>query len=124
MARNCNCSGASCGCLVQGGTGVVVSGIGTKANPYVIEIGSQPITGKLSVDDTTSVNLTLLGNGTQLDPYRLSAVVTGTPIRGTGSPEGVVAAAIGTMYINTSGGANTTLWIKTSGTGTLGWTAK
>lgn len=44
---------------------------------------------------------------------------------GEGSPEGVVTANIGCQYINTSGGASTTLWIKTSGLGTnTGWTAK
>ena len=44
---------------------------------------------------------------------------------GTGSPEGVVAAAVGSLYTNRSGGASTTLYVKTSGTNTAtGWTAK
>ncbi len=43
---------------------------------------------------------------------------------GTGSPEGVVTAVIGSMYTNQSGGASTTLYIKTSGSGNTGWTAK
>jgi len=44
---------------------------------------------------------------------------------GSGSPEGVVTANIGCQYVNTSGGAMTTIWIKTSGNGTnTGWTAK
>lgn len=43
---------------------------------------------------------------------------------GTGSPEGVVTAPIGSLYSNASGGASTTLYVKTSGTGNTGWTAK
>lgn len=45
-------------------------------------------------------------------------------ITGTGSPEGVVAAGVGSLYTNKSGGASTTLYVKTSGTGNTGWTAK
>lgn len=43
---------------------------------------------------------------------------------GTGSPEGVVTAPIGSLYSNVSGGASTTLYVKTSGSGNTGWTAK
>ena len=44
---------------------------------------------------------------------------------GAGSPEGVVTANIGCMYVNTEGGASTTLWVKESGDGAnTGWTAK
>jgi hypothetical protein len=44
---------------------------------------------------------------------------------GTGSPEGVLAAAVGSIYTNLSGGASTTLYVKTSGAATSsGWTAK
>ena len=42
----------------------------------------------------------------------------------TASPEGVIAAPVGSMAINTAGGASTTLYVKTSGTGNTGWTAK
>lgn len=43
---------------------------------------------------------------------------------GVGSPEGVVTAPVGSLYSNTSGGTNTTLYVKTSGTSNTGWTAK
>ena len=43
---------------------------------------------------------------------------------GTGSPEGVVTAPVGSIWLNQSGGASTTLYVKTSGTGDTGWTAK
>lgn len=43
---------------------------------------------------------------------------------GTGSPQGVVTAPAGSIYLNTSGGASTTIWVKESGTGNTGWVAK
>lgn len=43
---------------------------------------------------------------------------------GTGSPEGVVEASVGSLYTNISGGANTTLYVKESGTSNTGWVAK
>lgn len=43
---------------------------------------------------------------------------------GAGSPEGVVAAVVGSIWTRTDGGATTTLYVKTSGTGNTGWTAK
>jgi hypothetical protein len=44
---------------------------------------------------------------------------------GTGSPEGIVAAPLGSLYTNKSGGAGQTLWVKESGAATInGWTAK
>jgi hypothetical protein len=43
---------------------------------------------------------------------------------GTGSPESVVTAPVGSMYTDTTGGAGTTLYVKESGTGSTGWVAK
>lgn len=44
---------------------------------------------------------------------------------GTGDPNGVVSGNVGDLYTNKSGGANTTLWVKESGSGTnTGWAAK
>ena len=42
---------------------------------------------------------------------------------GTGSPEGVVTASLGSLYRRTNGGVGTTLYYKSSGTGNTGWTA-
>jgi len=53
--------------------------------------------------------------------------VQGTAARiysGTGSPEGVVTAAAGSIYLNLSGGNNTTFYVKQSGSGNTGWNAK
>jgi hypothetical protein len=43
---------------------------------------------------------------------------------GAGSPEGVVTAPIGSIWTRTDGSTSTTLYVKTSGTGNTGWTAK
>lgn len=43
---------------------------------------------------------------------------------GTGSPESVVTGGQGSMFLRADGGASTTLYVKTSGTGNTGWTAK
>lgn len=45
-------------------------------------------------------------------------------LTGSGSPESVVTAPIGSLYLNTAGGVSTTLYVKTSGAGNTGWTAK
>lgn len=45
-------------------------------------------------------------------------------LRGTGSPEGVITALIGTLYLRKDGGTNTAMYIKESGTGNTGWVAK
>jgi len=68
-------------------------------------------------------------NGTWYDNY---AVVYGGVLwrnqigvaQGTGSPNGVLAAAVGALYVDIAGGANTTLYVKESGTGNTGWVAK
>ena len=52
------------------------------------------------------------------------AAAVGLLRSGTGSPEGVVTAGVGTIYLRTDGGVSTTLYVKTSGVGNTGWTAK
>lgn len=45
-------------------------------------------------------------------------------LTGTGTPEGVVTAPVGSLFLRQDGAATTTLYVKTSGTGNTGWTAK
>lgn len=42
---------------------------------------------------------------------------------GSGSPEGAVSALVGSTYRRSDGGAGTTLYTKTNGSGTTGWSA-
>lgn len=59
------------------------------------------------------------------DKYYLGSMDTG-PFwtSGTGSPETVVTAPVGSLYSRTDGGAGTSLYVKESGTGNTGWVAK
>lgn len=66
MSR-CGCASTSCSCLVAGSNGVTVSGVGSSANPYTI---SGP---HMAVNNTSTVNLTLTGDGTAFAPYTFSA---------------------------------------------------
>ena len=50
--------------------------------------------------------------------------IEGRVLSGNNSPENLVAAPVGTLYRRLDGGANTTLYVKESGTGNTGWTAK
>lgn len=43
---------------------------------------------------------------------------------GVGSPEGVVSAGIGSIYMRTDGGASTSIYVKESGTDASGWIPK
>jgi hypothetical protein len=46
------------------------------------------------------------------------------PLTGNGSPETVIAAPVGTLYLRKDGGAATVLYVKESGTAAVGWVAK
>jgi hypothetical protein len=43
---------------------------------------------------------------------------------GAGSPEGIVDAPAGTVYLRTDGGTNLTLYVKETGASSVGWVAK
>ena len=43
---------------------------------------------------------------------------------GNGTPEAVVTGNVGSLFLRFDGGANTTLYIKETGTGNTGWVAK
>lgn len=43
---------------------------------------------------------------------------------GTGSPESVLTATVGHIYLRSDGGAGTTLYVKESGSGNTGWVGK
>jgi hypothetical protein len=64
------------------------------------------------------------------DGYPACPVLIGgnDPERGiwscTGTPEGAITASIGAQALRRDGGASTTLYVKTSGAGNTGWTAK
>lgn len=63
------------------------------------------------------------GEGYVFD-FQNNGSAAGGLVFGSGSPAGVVTAVPGTLYVNTSGGAGTTLYVKESGTGAAGWVGK
>jgi hypothetical protein len=69
------CGDQGCACAVVGGAGVIVSGSGAPRDPYRVALEAS-LEGTFGVEDTSTVNLTLLGAGLPSDPYRLSAVAT------------------------------------------------
>lgn len=96
-------------------------------------------TGTVALNDgSATVGAVMLGNGTgpmtEVLPSTSGNILTSngttwtsaTPIvtSGTGSPEGVRTASVGSLYTRTDGGAGTTLYVKESGTGNTGWVAK
>ena len=91
--------------------------------------------GKIATGRTSTASVTHYelwnGNGlagyirtvdsrTQYHVNDSSTYITG----GAGSPEGVISAAVGSLYLRTDGGAGTSLYVKESGTGNTGWAAK
>lgn len=55
----------------------------------------------------------------------LELVASGPRIMsGAGTPLSVVSAPVGSLWLRTDGGTNTTLYVKESGTGNTGWVAK
>ena len=60
-----------------------------------------------------------------LDSGKIVVDADGIPVnlgyRGTGSPEGKVAAPVGSAYTDTAATNGAIRWIKTSGTGNTGW---
>jgi hypothetical protein len=75
------------------------------------------------------------GGAVQVHDQGTSGVISIQPTRltlsggiiwavGAGTPEAAVTAPVGSLFLRTDGGASTTLYVKTSGTGNTGWTAK
>ena len=107
----------------------------TTADPYntSVNLSLQSSTGPLAfygANFTPGVNNSQsIGNSTQrwsnVYGYNIRAG-DGTAFwtTGTGSPEGVVTAPVGSIFTRLNGGALTTLYIKESGAGNTGWVAK
>lgn len=77
---------------------------------------------------TGSITLNGTGAYTQTGSYGTGDLFLSGKVHlstGTGAPNGVVVGSPGDIYLNRSGGAATTLWVKESGAATnTGWVAK
>lgn len=88
---------------------------GADASTAVLELN--PSTGALKLA-TAAANFELTDTG------NLQWAAGQFIRKGAGVPEGALAAPVGSLFLRTDGGASTTLYVKTSGTGNTGWTAK
>ena len=97
---------------------------GTTSSFPAIKRNSVRIEARLADDSAyTDVYAANFVNGTGTGQFGWSG--TGVRIRsGTGSPEGAISAPVGSLWLRDDGGANTTLYVKESGTGNTGWVAK
>jgi hypothetical protein len=60
-------------------------------------------------------------------PLHASSITLDTGCKilsGSGTPEGAVAAPVCSLFLRTDGSTTTTLYVKTTGAGNTGWTAK
>ena len=96
------------------------SGSGALTRQFLFTTASITAETDAAVDVGTS--------GKRFRDIRLSRqIVLGSTVTYTtsgASPEGVQTANVGSIHTNTAGGASTTLYVKTSGSGNTGWTAK
>lgn len=92
MAKDCGCSGATCGCLIVAGAGITITGIGTASNPFVVtrDSSTDSIGGQLQVDSSPTIDMTLLGTGTIADPLIVKAALSATALDGTVGTDGSV----------------------------------
>ena len=94
------------------------------SGPALRAIGSAQGSGSYSSDASP-------GDGSAISPFAASEYRVGTNsssgvriTSGSGSPQGVVSAPVGSLYLRTDGAAGSTLYVKESGTGNTGWAAK
>lgn len=73
--------------------------------------------------DGYSQSYTKNDGGNQSKRFQLDGGIIALYV-GSGDPDGAVTAPVGSIYIRTSGGSGTTLYVKESGTGSSGWVGK
>jgi hypothetical protein len=129
------------GAVAFAGSGAAtITAANVSHNCFTSDVASvQDIGVSFNVDGTNAVQqATWIGNDctgnttTEISDYPSSGVVLvggnhgapGAIYSCTGTPEGVITAGIGSLALRRDGGASTTLYVKTSGTGNTGWTAK
>jgi hypothetical protein len=89
---------------------------------------STTLMGVFGSDATTAGGgggTTTVGDATtDFSNFLTNVIMSGRFRQGTGSPEGVITAGVGSIYLRADGGANTSIYVKESGTGNTGWVAK
>lgn len=102
----------------------------SSAEALILEHASTGKTKRIRVNNGSTGTLEILGdNGTTklLQVTDSQQIIVGggsnTIQSGTGSPEGVKTATVGSIFIRTDGGTSTVFYIKETGSGNTGWVA-
>lgn len=74
--------------------------------------------------DTIDVNISTQGMNSRQQLRASETLKNVIQDSGSGTPEGVITAGIGSTWSRTDGGAGTSFYVKESGTGNTGWVAK
>lgn len=92
--------------------------------------GANPVAGMVGIQ----ADFGIIAGGSNAMLFNTTDIRALKPIRvqdfnsrlyaGNGSPEGVVTATRGSLYLNNTGGAGTSFYVKESGTGNTGWIGK
>jgi hypothetical protein len=93
------------------------------ATAYLTALGPQYWSGKRTADTTHRIRVNT-NTGAIEKGYGSASFPNCGWYHGLGSPEGVLAAGVGSIYSRTDGGAGTSFYVKESGTGNTGWVAK
>lgn len=101
------------GATTLNSTGYLVAIDGVVQDPagYAINSSSSPITIVMSQP---------IAIGSTMVVVELANTIAGW-YAGSGNPNGVLVAPIGSIYVNTLGGQGQTFWVKEVGTGNTGW---
>jgi Pectate lyase superfamily protein len=84
-----------------------------------IKLNGAMTTAPIVTDNLVSADVASVGNLIQIGGQGSRRI-----FQGSGTPQGVVTAGIGSQFQRTDGGAGTTLYVKESGTGNTGWIEK
>lgn len=107
------------------GIEVSLSSGANKWNIYADGTAQSYFAGDIGINDSSpDADLDVNGDAIVTGVIYLNDAKTVGIFHGTGSPEGVVTASVGSTYHRTDGGTGTTLYVKESGSGNTGWIAK
>lgn len=125
----------SAGTISDSYVGTTVWGVGGKEMRFgqqqnispLLELspGSSQTADSLIVRDTTGAQKLGITKDAALWLAKLLVGSNAGPqvLSGTGSPEGAVTAPVGSLFLRTDGGTNTTVYRKEAGAGNTGWVA-
>lgn len=109
----------------DGTTGKLIKDSGSSASSFASASHTHAISDvtnlQTSLDAKADVSGEVFTGTVEAPDFKL----TGGPVlkTGSGSPQGVVTAPVGSLYTRTDGGTYSTLYVKTSGSGNTGWSA-